>query len=85
MLVTQSCQTLCNPMDYSCQAPLSMEFSRQKYWRGVPFPSSEDLPDPGTEPRGPALQVDSFLSEPPGKPKPNVGQPFKSLTPGFVF
>ena len=41
----------------SCQAPLSMEFSRQEYWTGLPFPSPEDLPDPGIEPRSPALQA----------------------------
>ena len=47
--------TLCNPPDCSCQAPLSMEFSRQKYWSGLPFPSPGDLPDPGTGPVSPAL------------------------------
>ena len=46
-----------------CQAPLSMGFSRQESWRGVPFPSPGDLPDPGIEPRSPALQADSLLSE----------------------
>ena len=46
--------------------PLSMEFSRQEYWGGLPFPSPGDLPDPGTEPRSPALQADSLPSEPPG-------------------
>ena len=46
----QSCPTLCSPMDCSPLAPLSMEFSRQEYWRGLPFPSSGDLPDPGIEP-----------------------------------
>ena len=56
-------------MDYSLQAPLSMEFSRQAYWSGLPFPSPEDLPDPGIKPRCPALQADSLPSEPPGKPK----------------
>ena len=45
-----------------------MEFSRQGYWSGLPFPSPEDLPDPGMEPRSPALQADALLSEPPGKP-----------------
>ena len=44
---TQSCLTVCDPMD--CQAPLSMEFSRQEYWSGLPFPSARDLPDPGIE------------------------------------
>ena len=51
------------------QAPLSMEFSRQEYWSGFPFPSSGNLPDPGIEPGSLAVQVDSLLSEPPGKPR----------------
>ena len=59
--VAQLCPTLCNP------ALLSMEFSREEYWSGLPFPSPGDLPDPGIEPRSPALQADSLLSEPPGK------------------
>ena len=50
----------------SYQAPPFMEFSRQEYWSGLPFP--EDLPNPGIEPRSTALQVDALLSEPPGKP-----------------
>ena len=45
-----------------------MEFSRQKYWNGWPFPSPRGLPHPGIEPGSPALQADSLLSEPPGKP-----------------
>ena len=49
------------------QAPLSMGFSRQEYWSGLPFPSPGDLPDPEIEPESAALQVDSLLSEPPGK------------------
>ena len=52
-----------------CQASLSMGFSRQEYWSGLPFPSPEDLPDPGIEARSPALRADSFLSESPGKPQ----------------
>ena len=47
------------------QAPLSMEFSRQEYWSGLPFPPPGDLPDPGIEPGSTALQADSLLSEPP--------------------
>ena len=43
--------------------PLSMEFSRQEYWSGLPFPSPGDLPDPGTEPRSPTLQADSLLTK----------------------
>ena len=50
------------------QAPLSMGFSGQEYWSGVPFPSPGDLPNPGIEPRSPALQADALSSEPPGKP-----------------
>ena len=50
--VVQSCLTLCDPMDSSLhQAPLSMEFSRQEYWSGLPFPSPGNLPIPGMEPR----------------------------------
>ena len=48
------------------QAPPSMGFSRQKYWSGLPFPSPGDLPDPGIEPRSPALQADALTSRPPG-------------------
>ena len=49
------------------QAPLTMGFSRQKYWNGLPFPSPGDLPDPGIKPQSPALQADTLPSEPPGK------------------
>ena len=48
------------------QAPLSMEFSRQEYWGGLPFPSPGDLPNSGIEPECPAWQADSFYSEPAG-------------------
>ena len=51
-----------------CQAPLSMGFSRQEYWSGLPCPPPGNLPHPGTEPRSPTMQVVSLLSEPPGKP-----------------
>ena len=52
----QSCLTLCDPMDcIACQAPLSMGFSRQEYWSGLPFPSPGDLPD--TE-----IKLTSFMS-----------------------
>ena len=49
------------------QAPLSMRFSKQEYWSGLPFPSPGYLPNPGIEPRSPALQADALPSEPPGK------------------
>ena len=50
------------------QVPLSMEFSRQEYWTGLPFPSPGDLPNPEIKPWSPTLQVDSLPSELPGKP-----------------
>ena len=46
----QLCLTLCDPMDCSRQVPLSMGFSRQEYWNGLPCPPPGDLPDPGIEP-----------------------------------
>ena len=66
------------PWTVAYQAPLSMGFSRQEYWSGVPLPSPGDLPNPGTEPGSPALQADALPSEPPGKP-PHLCQP--SLPP----
>ena len=48
------------PRTAARQAPLSMEFSRQEYWSGLPFPSPGDLPNPGIEPGSPAFQADSF-------------------------
>ena len=66
-LISQLYPTLC-PWTVACQAPLSMGFSRQEYWNGLPFPSPGDLPDPGVKPGSPVLQADSLLSEPPGKP-----------------
>ena len=50
------------------QAPLSLVFPRQEYWSGLPFPSPEDLPDPGIEPMSPALAKGFFTIKPPGKP-----------------
>ena len=46
-----------------------MDFSRQEYWNGLPFPFPRDLPDPGIEPGSPVLQADALPSEPPGKPE----------------
>ena len=54
-LVTKLCPTLGTPWTVACQAPLSMEFSRQEYWSGLPFPSPGDLPDAGIKPASPAL------------------------------
>ena len=66
-LVAKLCPTLMTPWTVAHQAPLSMGFSRQECWSGLPFPSPEDLPDPGIEPRSPALQADSLPTELPGK------------------
>ena len=54
---------LMTPWTVAHQAPLSLGFSRQEYWSGLPFLSRENLPNPGIEPRSPALQADSLLSE----------------------
>ena len=60
-LVAKSCLT-CNPMDYSPSvSSVHGIFSWQEYWSSLPFPSPGDLPDPGIEPRSPALQADSLV------------------------
>ena len=56
------------PWTVAHQAPLSVEFSRQEYWSGLPSPSPGDLPDLGVKPRSPALWANSLQSKPPGKP-----------------
>ena len=56
------------PWAVAHQAPLSMGFSKQEYWSGVPFPSPEDLPDSGVKPASPALAGRLITSKPPGKP-----------------
>ena len=64
-------QLFATPWIIAHWAPLSMGFPREEYWSGLPFPSSGDLPDPGikpTSPVTPALQVDSLVTEPSGKP-----------------
>ena len=66
--VAQLCPTLCDLWTVAFQAPLSMDFSRQEYWSGLPFSSPGDLPHPGIKPGSPALQADSLLSGPSGKP-----------------
>ena len=60
--VTQSCPTPCNPWTVAHQAPLSLVFSRQEYWSGLPCPSQGDLSDLGLEPGSPALRADSLPS-----------------------
>ena len=72
-------QLFATPWIVACLSPLSMGFSRQEYWSGLPFPSPGDLPDPVIEPRSPILQAGSLPSEPPGKPRQ------QSLTLPYVF
>ena len=57
------------PWTVACQASLSVKFSRQEYWSGLPCPSQGDLPNPGIKLGSPELQADSLLSETPGKPE----------------
>ena len=68
-LVAKSCLTLCDPMDcVARQTPLSMGFSTQEYWSGLPFPSPGDLPDPGIKLLSLALKAGSLLLSHPGNP-----------------
>ena len=64
-VVTKLCLTLVTPWTEAHQAPLSMGFPREEYYSGLPFSSLGELPNPGIEPRSPALQVDSLLTRPP--------------------
>ena len=68
------------PWTIACQAPLSMEFSSQEYWSGLPFPPPGDLSDAGSEAVSlvsPALAGGFFTTVPPGKPKECVKKPLK--------
>ena len=62
------------PWTIAYQAPLSMGFSRQECWSGLPFLSPGDLPDPGIEPGSPTLEADALPSEPPGAPCSFLGE-----------
>ena len=77
-MLTHSLATLCTVVH---QAPLSIEFSRQEYWSGLPFPSPGNLPDPGIEPASPALAGTFFTTEPPEKPKHVLGYPIYDFLP----
>ena len=68
-----------SPWTVAHQAPPSMEFSRQEYWSGLPFPSPGDLPDPGIEARSPTLWTDALPSEPPGNQPENPKDLIKKL------
>ena len=65
--VSSCVQLFTTPWIVAHQASLSIEFSRQEYWSGLPFPSPGDLPNPGIEHGSPSLQAGTLLSEPPGK------------------
>ena len=68
----QSC-LIVTPWPAACQAPLSMGYTRQKYWSRLPFPTPGDLPDPGIEMGSPALYAAPLPSEPLGKsPSPAI-------------
>ena len=75
-------QLFVTPWTIAHQAPLSMGFSRQEYWSGLPCPPPGHLSNPGIEHRFPTLQVDSLPSEPPVKPK-NTGVGSLSLLQGI--
>ena len=66
-------QLFATPRTVARQTPLSMGFSRQEYWSGLPCPPTRELPNPGIEPRSPVLQADSLPTEPMGKPPEKVG------------
>ena len=66
--VAQSCPTLCDPVDCSLPGSSVHGILQIRIRSGLPFPSPGDLPDPGIEPRSPALQTDALPSEPPRKP-----------------
>ena len=68
VLLTQLCPTLCDPMDCTLQAPLSMGCSRQEYWSVGSHSLLQGSSQPRDQTKSPALQADSLLSEPPGKP-----------------
>ena len=61
-------QLFATPWTVACQAPLSTEFSRQEYWSGLSCPPPGDLPNPDIQPGSAALQADSLLFQPSGKP-----------------
>ena len=66
-------------MDCSWLVSSARGISQQEYWNALPFSSPGDLPDPGIKPRSPALQADSLLSEPPGKPILEVGEQIDTM------
>ena len=84
-LVAESCMSLIAPWTVACQAPLSMGFSRQEYWSGLPFPSPGDLPHPGIKPRSPTLQADSLPIELQENPMNHWIKPIRFTQLNFGF
>ena len=82
-LVTKLCLTLVNPWTVACQVPLSMGFSRQESWSGLPFPSPGDLPDLRIKLGSPTLQADSQLTELWVKPMKNNLKNYWYITESF--
>ena len=76
-------QFFVTPWTVACQALLSMGFSRQEHWSGLPCPPPGDLRNPGIKPRSPTLQADSLTSEPLGKPIFHSAQ--LQFLQGFLF
>ena len=79
----QSYPTVCNPMDCTPPGSLSLVFSRQEYWSGLPCPPLGDLPNSGTEPVSPALQSDSYPLSHYGSPKWSSLFEWKQCSPRF--
>ena len=77
-VVAQSCPTLCKPMGYSTPCSSVHGFSQARILEWVAISSSRDLPNPGIEPRSPALEADSLLSEPPEQTLIDLNQSWKS-------
>ena len=67
-------QLFATPWTVAHQTSLSIEFSKEGYWSGLPFPSPQYPPDPGIKPGSPVLRADFLLSEPPGSPYIKLGE-----------
>ena len=78
-LVAKLCPTLVTPWTIAHQSPLSMGFSKQESWSGLPFPSPGYLPYSGIKFCSPALQVNSLPTEPPGEPLYKLLYPLQSF------
>ena len=80
-----ACPILFNLTDCAHQGPLSLGFSRQEHWSGLPVPSPGDLPNPQIKPGPPALLAGSLLSQPPGKLNKNSNQEIMKKTGSLIY